>query len=393
MISWQEAKSILNSLVTTYGTEKVSVRESWGRTLAEDITVPRDYPDVNKSAVDGYAFRHGRKTYRLTGEVAAGEKSGPSVKDDETIFVMTGGTVPHGADTVARVEDCEEKDGVVSIPESIPAGDSVNLAGEEARKGEAVIRKGAVIDKGLYPALFYLGKAEVEVYKKPRVAAFVTGDEILEVEEKFTEGMVFDTNRRILESCLNSVGITPDFFGPIGDTEAEVANAFKEMCRDHDIIISSGGVSMGKYDFVKKVFKEHDFELFIERTRIKPGSPLMVAKRDNKLFLGMPGYPAAFLTNFVFYAVPLFRKALGVADFENKIHKAVLKTEMKARKGRMDVDRAVVTVENGRYCAADPGSQLTSHFINFATVNGLVLIDEDTNSLPAGSEADMILIP
>jgi len=393
MISWQEAKAILNSLTTTYGTEKVSVRDSWGRTLAENITVPRDYPDVHKSAVDGYAFKHGRKTYKLTGEVAAGDKSGASVKDDETIFVMTGGTVPYGADTVARVEDCEDNDGMITIPESVGAGDSVNLSGEEAKKGEHVISKGVVIDKGLYPALFYLGKSEVEVYKKPRVAAFVTGDEILEVEEKFAEGMVFDTNRRILESCLNSLGIKPDFFGPIGDTEAEVANAFKEMCKDHDIIISSGGVSMGKYDFVKKVFKEHDFELFIEKTCIKPGSPLMVAKRDNKLFLGMPGYPAAFLTNFVFYAVPLFRKALGVIDFENKVHKAILKTEMKARKGRMDLDRAVVTVENGRYTAADPGSQLTSHFINFAQVNALVLIDENTGSLPAGTEADTIIIP
>jgi molybdopterin molybdotransferase len=393
MLNWKEAKKILHELINTYGTEKISVRESWGRTLAEDISVPRDYPDVNKSAVDGYAFKAGRTQYKLTGEVAAGHSEDTAVSDDETIFVMTGGSVPKGADTVARVEDCADDFGIITVPAGIKAGDSVNLTGEEALKGQQVIAKGAVIDKGLYPVLFYLGKHEVEVYRKPRVAAFVTGDEILEVEESFSKGMVFDTNRRILESFLNTLGITPDFFGPIGDTEAEVANAFKEMCSGHDIIISSGGISMGKYDFVKKVFKEHDFELYIERTGIKPGSPLMVAKRDSKLFMGMPGYPAAFLTNFAFYAMPVFRQALGITDYENKIFKAVLSCDSKARTGRMDINRAKAYIENGRWFVRDASSQLTSHFINFANVNALILIDENTSTLKAGTEADTILLP
>ncbi|WP_022851889.1 molybdopterin molybdotransferase MoeA [Limisalsivibrio acetivorans] len=389
----KEAKAIINGLFKNYGTERISIRESWGRTLAEDIFVPRDYPDVNKSAVDGYAVKAGRTEYTGIGEVAAGGEASRPIEPHEAVFVMTGGTVPEGADAVVRIEDCKVERDSVTIPDNVQAGTCVNPAGDEARKGELAVHKGAIIHRGLYPALYYLGKSKVKVYKRPRIAAFVTGDEIMEVEDEFKEGMVFDTNRRILETYLNPMNLKPDFFGPIGDTEEDVARAFKEMCSEHDIIISSGGISMGKYDFVKKVFQEHDFEVLVERTRIKPGSPLMIARREDKLFIGMPGYPAAFLSNFAYYILPALRKALGIVEYENVLHKAILDTDMPARTGRMDINRAIVNVENGRYHAANPGTQLTSHFISFGGVDGLVLIDPETATLKKGEEADLLLLP
>ncbi len=177
------------------------------------------------------------------------------------------------------------------------------------------------------------------------------------------------------------------------DSREEVAAAFEEMSEKYDIIISSGGISMGKYDFVKDVFRNFDYEILFERTRIKPGSPLMLAKRSGCTFIGMPGYPAAFTTNLMFHVLPALRRAYGQADNEFKVVDAVLKTDTRAKEGgRFELNRAIVEVEDGQIYVSDAGTQKTSHYNSFAFVNGLLLLDENTGSLAKGDVAKVLLI-
>ncbi len=219
------------------------------------------------------------------------------------------------------------------------------------------MKKGSVISDSVYPVLFYLGRREVEVYKRPKIGVFVTGDEILEVEDDFQKGLVFNTNRYILESFFNRFGFDYEYYGHVKDSREEVAAAFEEMSEKYDIIISSGGISMGKYDFVKDVFRNFDYEILFERTRIKPGSPLMLAKRSGCTFIGMPGYPAAFTTNLMFHVLPALRRAYGQADNEFKVVDAVLKTDTRAKEGRFELNRAIVEVEDGQIYVSDAGTQ------------------------------------
>lgn len=385
-----EARELLYSSFETPETEKISVRESYGRILAEEIKTERDYPDTRKSAVDGYAHIPGHKEYKLLGETGAGRKGPESIDGQETVFVMTGATVPEGALTVARVEDCSDTDGIITIPE-MGAGENINNVGEECSKGTLVAEKGSVITKGLFPVLFYLGKSEIEVYKKPKIGIFVTGDEILEVEDDYRKGMVFNTNKYILESFFNRFGFDYEYYGHVKDNREDVARAFDEMSSKYDIIISSGGISMGKYDFVKDVFKSFDYDIIFERTRIRPGSPLMLAKKSGCTFIGMPGYPAAFTTNLLFYVLPTIRKAYGEADNEFKVVNAIMRNDTRAKEGRFEMNRAVVDVEDGIFYASDAGTQKTSHFNSFASVNGLLLLDENTGSLKKGDQVKVLL--
>jgi molybdopterin molybdotransferase len=386
-----EARKTLYSVLETIGTEEISVREAFGRVLAEDIYTERDYPDTRKSAVDGYAHILGDEKYTLVGETGAGRKGPESIEKRETVFVMTGGTVPSGSQAVARVEECTDNDGVITIP-ALSDGENTNNIAEECSKDTLVAEAGSVVSDSLSPVLYYLGRKTVKVYKRPKIGIFVTGDEILEIEDDYKPGMVFNTNRYILESFFNKYGFDYEYFGHVKDNMDDVMNAFEEMSKKYDIIISSGGISMGKYDYVKAVFKNCGYDILFDRTRIKPGSPLMLAQKSGCVFIGMPGYPAAFTTNLMFYVLPALRRAYGETDCEFKIVDAQMKNSTRAKEGRFEMNRGIVTVEDGKFYVADAGTQKTSHYNSFALVNGLLLLDEETGSLQAGDTAKVLLL-
>lgn len=385
------ARELLYGAFDEPGTENISVRECWGRVLAEDVFTEMNLPDTVKSAVDGYAHIPGHSSYTLLGETGAGRKGPESVSGSETVFVMTGATVPAGTKAVARVEDCEDNDGTITIPPA-SEGENLNSIGEECMEGTHIAGKGAQVTDALYPVLYYLGRREVLVYKRPKIGIFVTGDEILEVEDGFKEGLVFNTNRYILESFFRKEGFDFEYFGHVKDSREEVAGAFEQMSGKYDIIISSGGISMGKYDFVKDVFRSFDYDILFERTKMKPGSPLMLAKRSGCTFIGMPGYPTALTTNLVFYVLPALRKAYGRTDREFAEVEVTMATDTRAKEGRFEINRAVVRAEDGILYASDPGSQKTSHFSSFASVNGFLILDENTGSLKKGDKTKALLV-
>ena len=385
MMNFDQAKKTIIEAVPLPGTEKVPVRKALGRVLAEDISVPGNFPDVRLSAIDGYAVKIGAGTeFRMVDVVAAGEQSDSVLEPGQCVAVMTGGIVPDGCDCMVRVEDCEKDGDIIKVKIDMEPGALINEPGSESAAGAPLLTGGTRISRSVYPSLFYAGIPEVRVYVRPSVGILVSGDELREVEDGYEKGLVFNTNRYILESFLDALGLNCRHEMRVPDDEAATRRALDEMAGKCTFVVSSGGVSMGRYDYIKKVFLETDFSLLIQETAIKPGRPLMVAQRKANLFFGMPGYPSAFLTNALLYLIPALKKACGRTDYETRWLKARLATPIRSRKGRLYLNRAVLTLEDGEWIARDPGSQKTSHFLNFSHVNGLVSLPGDVDSPDAG---------
>jgi len=392
MHKYEEAFKILNDIPLNLQTERVAVNEAFNRVLAEDLYTDFPFPDCKKSAVDGYALvMWDNKKYRIKGESVPGDFKSAELQNGECIFVMTGGIVPDNADAVVRVEDVVEENYHILLNRQPEKGVNINLVGEEFPENAFFAEHGRVLDSLAYPALCYSGKNDSEVYKKPRIGVFVTGDEILEPGDDYKEGHVFNTNRYILQSLIRQLPVNIEYLGRFDDNEKDIAEVIKKS-KDYNILVSSGGVSMGKYDFVKKILHEYDYKIIINKTAIKPGSPLMVAKNAECVIFGMPGYPAAFATNLILYLLPFVRKSCGMKNFENQIIKGKLGTSMRSRINAFYFNRAVVKIEDGEPVAYDPGSQKTSHFLNFFEVNGLVMLDENVGTLDKGSVVDIVLV-
>ncbi|MGA1862813.1 molybdopterin molybdotransferase MoeA [Deferribacter thermophilus] len=392
MLKYEDAKKIILNCFNEVKTNSINVIESFSYVLAEDIVTTREYPDTKKSAVDGFAIKGlDRNSYIIVNTFSPGMQVDINLEKGEAAFVMTGAVVPENADAVVRVEDCVIYGNTVTVNCNVTNGMNINNIGEEASINQHVVTKGVLIDERIYPVLCYLGLKEVKVYEKPKVGIFTTGNEILEPGKDYRKGFVYNTNRYIAESFLKKLGIPYEYYGNIIDDENSVFNAFAEMTEKYDIIISSGGISMGKYDFVKKVLNDKKFDIVVNKTKIKPGSPLLVAKNNNCMIFGMPGYPAAFFTNFVLYLLPFIKKACGFRDFENKVVDVILKDDMYSKKSSDYFNRATIKYENGNFLAYGACSQKTSHFINFAKVNGFVRIKEGVGDLKAGAKCEGLI--
>lgn len=394
MLTFSEAQRVLTSSVHPLEErETVPVTESLNRILAEDLINPMEHPDLAKSAVDGFALPELHAGhYRIAGEIAAGESSIPALSPGETFFVMTGAPVPDGSRTVIRVEDTEQENDHVVITGEVRENENINQVGSESPAGCLFARKGDSITKGLYPALVYAGIENIPVFRRPRVALLSSGNELLEPGEPYTPGMAYNVNRYIFQTMTDRLPLHLDVVATLPDDRKMTEKSFRELTEKYDLVITSGGISRGKFDYIRDVLSASPFDLILDRTAIRPGSPLMAAGLEKTLFMAMPGYPAAFLTNMVLYLLPLLRKSCGSTRYMPEVVKGVLATSMRSREGTDTFNRAEVELRDGEFCASDPGTQKTSHFLSFSRVGGLVYLDRGTGILPEGSEVDIYLL-
>ncbi len=391
MHGFKKSKEIILNEIRIPGTEVISVRESLGRVIAEEIRIPRDYPEYRTSAVDGYAVRFGdTPEFTKTGVIAAGDIPDFAFKPGQCAAVMTGGIVPDRTDSIVMVENCTEREGKILTGDNPEPGAYINEPGTEAAGGSVLLKPGRLINHIVYPVLYYAGISALTVYRRPVIGLLTTGNEVQEIEDKHIPGRVFNTNEYILESFLNSIGLDLLYKIQIPDNEEDTFNELEALAEKCDFVVSSGGISMGRFDYIKKVFHEKDFSLLIDGTSIKPGRPLIFAERNGSFYFGLPGYPASFLTNIVLYLLPALKKASGRSDYDHKFFTARLSSPMSSRKGKMYFNRAILEISNGEWTARGPGSQKTSHFLNFSNVNGLVLMPESVGDLETGSMVQVL---
>jgi molybdopterin molybdotransferase len=384
---YQEALQIILKAIPAPDSSMIPVKKSLGRVLAEELKITRDFPDLRLSAIDGYAFSIDRVTeYWKVGDVGAGSMPDFALQPGQCAAVMTGAPVPNGTDCVVRVEDCIETSGYVKAEVPLQPGDLINETASEAATGKPLMPAGSQLNKSIYPTLFYAGIPAVKVFNPPKIGMLLTGDELCDVDETPAKGQVFNTNCYILESFLNAIHVEITTQLQVKDDETAIKAALDMLADTCDIVVSSGGVSMGRYDYIKKNFNNGDFNLLIQGTGIKPGRPLMVAEKRGKLFFGMPGYPAAFLTNCLVYLIPALKKACGRSDYSNRFITATLTAPMKSKKGRLYLNRVNLELGVEGWIARTPGSQKTSHFLNFADVNGLAFLSEEVGDLEPGAK-------
>ena len=393
----EEAKELILKECKETGTEVVALNQAYGRVLAQEVYSPVDIPETDKSAIDGFAFKSSSikklpAKLKIVGEIAAGDKKRLKVKEGEAVFVMTGGLIPEGADTAVRVEDVKVEGETLIVEFPVKRGELVNFKGSEIKKGEKVLETGEVLDFRKVGLLANLGIGKVRVYQRVKVGVITTGSEVLEPEEPFKEGAVRNSNFYILKGLLEGIGAEVVYLGKVKDNLEEIKKTIEEGLSNCQIVATTGGVSKGKYDFVKEAAQLAGVDVKFTQTNIRPGRPLLFGKREDRLFFGLPGYPAAMLVNALEFLLPAVRKVSGFRDFNNKYITAVAGESLKSREGRVDFVRVNLKWEGGKAIALSAGSQQTSNYLTAALCQALAVIGEERGTVKAGEVVDVLLL-
>lgn len=381
-----EAQQALIDAAASVGTEVISTVDALGRVLAQDIVTPHAFPDTRRSAVDGFALGQlEMNEYLIVETLGAGDVPQHGLVQGQAAAVMTGATVPEGSVAVIRIEDTETDGPSLTLKGNVSEGDNINLIGEEMAADATILSAGTRLTPVNHSVLCCSGISQIQVHCKPKVGILITGDEVLQLGAEHRPGSVYDSNRHFLVGCLAQLGIQCQVLGPVNDDEVTIRNSLDQLAQECDLVISSGGVSMGKYDFIRPLLHSSGFDVLVNRTGIKPGRPLIVARKGDTLFFGMPGYPAACLVNFFFYLLPTVKKMMGMSDVLPPMRSVLLKSSLKGRKGRWDVIRVELSSVQGQGVVSRMTSQLTSHFLNMGNCDGLVLLGGEVESVSAGA--------
>ncbi len=317
MLTVTEARSLILQHARSFGVEAILLSESYDRVLAEDVCADRDYPPFNRSAMDGYALKYNDidkyKEFRLVGAMLAGEGIKALKEEGTCIKIMTGAPVPEGADLVIRVEDSELKDGIVKF-KSYPSKIWQNIAikGEDAKSGEKVLLMSTIINASTSGLLASLGKNLVSVYSLPKVAIISTGNEIKAAGDAVLPHQIRDSNSYTIASFFQHYNIDVVSRQLVSDRKEDIKNSIKSL-DDLDILILSGGVSMGDADFVPEVLAECGVKEIFHKVQIKPGKPLWFGVRDNKtVVFALPGNPVSCQVAFKVFIEPFLRACFGL---------------------------------------------------------------------------------
>ena len=385
----EEAKRIILEACYEKPFEVVTLERAYGRVLAEDVYSPVNVPDEDKSAIDGYAFNAesiGELPARLkiVGETAAGDTDRKRVNPGEAVFVMTGGVIPEGANAAVRVEDVTVEGDYVVIDFPVEPGTLVNFKGSEIKRGEKLLEKGELLDYRKVGLLANVGIYRLKVYQRPKVSVITTGNEVLEPYEPYRPGIVRNSNYYILKGLLEKEGAEVVYMGVVGDNVTEMKELFKKALATSDVVVTTGGVSKWKYDFVREVVESLGFDVKFSQTNIRPGRPLVFAVKEEKLFFGLPGYPSAMLVNALEFLIPAIRKLSGRKEPENRYFSAISSEPLKSKKGRVDFIRVNLYVEEGVLKVKSAGSQQTSNLQTMVTCSALAVVEEDRGTVLPG---------
>jgi molybdopterin molybdotransferase len=314
-LSVDEALERILARVKPLAPVSVELLDVLGLTLAEDVVADHDVPPFRNSAMDGYAVRGADVStapvkLRVTGEIAAGMTPSGRINAGEAMRIMTGAPLPDGADTIVRVEDTDNRTDTVTITVPTKLGISVRAAGEDLKRGETILRTGTTLRAAEIGVLATLGRGRVSVIPRPRVAVLSTGDELVELNDELRAGQIRDANRYSLSSAARAMGATPIPLGIVRDTAQDLRRAHRDAAERADVIVTSGGVSVGDHDHVKPVVDELGSMDFWS-IAIRPGRPLAFGEIDGKLIFGLPGNPVSSLLGFELFVRPALLKMAG----------------------------------------------------------------------------------
>lgn len=402
MISVAEAIEIVRQQTVPLGTEQVDLPSALGRMLAQEIAADSDLPPFDRAQMDGYAVRaadtlNAPVRLRIVGESAAGKGWHNQLNEGEAVRIMTGAPVPAGADSVQQVELTHElKDGtVVELLESVESGRSVVKQGAEIKAGEVVLHPGVTINAPMMAVLAAFGYAQVEVARKPRVAVLATGSELVGIDEQPGQDQIRDSNNYSIAAYAELAGATVERLPLTRDETSLLTRQIKEAADNFDVVVTSGGVSMGVYDVTKNALHELNAEIFFERVALRPGKPIVFARLPNgTLMFGLPGNPVSVSVTFNLFTRTALLAMQGANEPSLKHETAVL---ARAVKGTMDrevyLPAQLTTNDDGELIAFPLKWGGSSDFVSFALTTALVIIPAGVKSVEAGSLVKAIRLP
>ena len=335
---YTEAIGLLVNEINTVGTEQVSLDEMYGRILAENITAKENVPSFSRSPYDGYAFRSpdtagvsvsNPVTLEVIDNIKAGDVSDKIVEPGTAVRLMTGAALPEGADAICKYEDTEFDDEYVTLTSEFRPFENVIQPGEDIKEGTVIRGKGCVIDTGCLGTFSSQGITSVQVYKRPVAGIITTGDEVVDAEKQAPFGKIRNSNRYIIQASLKKIGFDSVYIGHAGDDREETVSLIEKGFEDADVIISTGGVSVGDYDLVPDAMETAGFKMLCRGVGIKPGMACAYGVKDGKLMLALSGNPSSSLTNLECICFPALRKLSGMVEFEHKTFGIKLASEWK----------------------------------------------------------------
>lgn len=399
MIPISEAIQIVKTQTSQLSTEEVAIDQSRGRILAEDIIADTDLPPFDRAQMDGYAVRASDVAnvpaqLRIVGESAAGAGWHHEMKDGEAVRIMTGAPVPAGADAVQQVELTREKDSQVEILETVEPGRSIVRRASEIQSGETVLRAGEEINAAMIATLASFGYARVKAGACPKVAVMATGSELVDVDQKPGQDQIRDSNNYTIAAYARLSNAIVERLPLAGDDTEELKRQISRAADNADVLITSGGVSMGVYDFTKAALRELGAEIFFERVALRPGKPTVFARLGNTLVFGLPGNPVSVSVTFNLFVRTALRAMQGATQTALPEDRAVLARNLKGSIDRESYLPATLrTDENGTLLAEPLKWGGSSDFVSFARTTALINVPAGQRAIAAGSPVRVVLLP
>ena len=399
-IKVDEARKIILKKIKTQGTEKVSISEALGRILSEDIIARRNNPPMDNSAMDGYALKakdielatsENPIKLEIIEDLAAGYSPKMTIQSGQAVRIMTGAPIPEGADAVIMQEDTERNENSVQVKDKAEIRENIRDAGEDVREGETVIKKGAKLLPAHIGMMAVVGRSSVLVGRRPSVAILSTGDEIKDLDDSLSGPCIYNSNGYMLAAQVKSAGGIPSYLGIARDNEEDLMEKFN-WALQCDMVVSSGGVSVGDYDLVKASLKKMGQEMLFWKVAMKPGKPLAFGRIDTVPIFGLPGNPVSSFVSFEQFVRPSIRKMMGASQLSHLLVQAKLTHTVHKKAGRQHFLSAYVKWENGT-CTVSPTQEQGSGILkSTVNANGLLIFPLELTEMTKGTEVTVQLL-
>lgn len=391
-----EAREIIAKRLPRMEPEMVPLAQAPGRILAEDMTAPENHPPFPASTMDGYAVvAIDHSPWReVIGTQNAGDMIDEEVTEGFVVRIMTGAPLPPGADAVVPVEATElAEDHVIIHQEDVAVGENVRPVGSDVAEGSLLLSAGTRIGAAEIGLLASMGITPVPVSRRPRISILSTGDELVDPEEPVAPGQIRDSNRFSLQTALSEEPVEITWIGKAPDDREQLEALLRERMETDDIIITSGGVSMGERDLIKAIlFDADDVQVHLRRLYMKPGKPLNFATRGNTIIFGLPGNPVSSLVTCELFIRTAIRQMIGATNVDRPIVPVTLE-EGTSPSDRIEYQRGIVSVgDDGRLIARSTGMQRSSRLASFIDANALLIIAPRETDYAAGETIDALLL-
>lgn len=386
LLSMEEAQRLILERVRPLEAEPVALGSAAGRVLAAPATSRVDLPPFDSSAMDGFAVRAGDTPGRLPvrERIPAGKPAARSLEPGEAMGIATGGSVPEGADAVIQLEAVVDHDNEIEIAEAVSVGTNIRPRGGDLRQGDVVVEAGDLLGPAQIGALAAAGISEVSCSRRPRAAVLATGTELRQPGEKLEPGQIYEANTALLAVQLRSAGAEVELLEAVADDEAAHRAALEAGLRS-DVLVTSGGVSVGPHDLVRSVGAGLGVEEVFWGVAVKPGKPLWFGVRDGTLVFGLPGNPVSSLVGFEIFVRPALRALQGVTDPLPRFDPGRLARAARPNPARTELMRARTAIVDS-VVELDVLTGQDSHMIaRAAGADALVLVPQGTDELPAGA--------